>query len=41
MGSGIAGVSSALELAKRGYRVKVYLKIIPDIKKSDNTLFFY
>ena len=39
MGSGIAGISSALELAKRGYKVKVYSKIIPNMNKVDNTFF--
>jgi len=39
MGSGIAGISSALELAKRGYKVSVYSKIIPNMKKTDNSFF--
>ena len=30
MGSGIAGLTSALELAERGYKVNVYAKVIPN-----------
>lgn len=30
MGAGIAGLTSALQLAERGYKVNVYAKIIPN-----------
>lgn len=34
LGSGIVGLSAALELAQRGYNVTIYSKVIPYSKKD-------